>query len=1056
MPPTETTDVYELLLEANLDCDDSVAESGGEESSIDIYSNDDADDNEATTDDNEFPTNDGPTEELREDPWRFVDTPSTIDLPDEIQDNMFVPPDDFSSDWFAKAVKAGGDGIGFGYAAGQNQTNRLKSQIDLLQILKGHDLNLFDKIMQWKLRCEVDYNDIFRPAEGRPKTRKTVLKELSALYGYDKLEPTVKKITLPHTEVTVNMIVFPFRQMLLSMLTNPISMQPENLSFDKCNPTKKPVEDGDDGYYDDLGTGSISVTAHETYCKDNGKDMLCELMLFIDKTHLDVKGKHTLEPIMFTLGIFNRHYRNKSEAWRPLGYLPNLDQLAPHSSADEKQQDYQYCVRIMMSELVACQQLGGIDWTFAFDDEDVHVRLQIPVNSLMGDTEGHDKAMCRKVDRQGKDTKSQLCRQCDVKFCELGDPDPTGEQRAKWNLTTCGEIRRMRNNLSPNDKKVLNKMGYKFFHDGMVDVHFSDPVYGLHGCTFAEVLHAFQLGLANKTIETCFGTKRSRATARASGNDSTTQAAAADIEAAYSSDEDSQENGPVPFNPDDIETTRSYVFNAAARRRVDELAKELHRHLRWQSDVDLPRTTFPSGITKLAKLQGHERTGVLLILLIILTMEHWANWRRGRKENTLKPNEDGYLENVLTKSRCDAMIKSLYLLISYEAYMRTERIPKESLDEVDNFIPAFLDQVIRAFDRKYVTSVGNNTIKGHYPNHLCLNISRGGSPQNTNSGVGEHLHLTSAKEPGRRTNMNRSTFELQTGRRYNETLAVDRSYVDHPLSWLQSTEEDCSDVDYSGALCLIAEDHYINYVGKKVFGSPRWENSPVSGEDVSTFIRTKVLPKVKRDRIAIKTKTARQGITFTANPCYGKDRAARQHWALVKQDKGKPVPYHLLCFLELEEAPASAIKLNGTTATRKGHYALAHSVLDPLTDSGGPPDPNMYKETNSSHTWGSLAHPDQHLLHRSPKAHYNGETWEASSQRCPPTLQIIPCDAIHSPIVGFPDILKHKNDRATTDYFFIVPPRKWGQLFIEAAHAEAMCHLPESALTETTKNKRKR
>ena len=118
VPPTETTDVYELLLEANLDCDDSVAESGGEESSIDIYSNDDADDNEATTDDNEFPTNDGPTEELREDPWRFVDTPSTIDLPDEIQDNMFVPPDDFSSDWFAKAVKAGGDGIGFGYAAG--------------------------------------------------------------------------------------------------------------------------------------------------------------------------------------------------------------------------------------------------------------------------------------------------------------------------------------------------------------------------------------------------------------------------------------------------------------------------------------------------------------------------------------------------------------------------------------------------------------------------------------------------------------------------------------------------------------------------------------------------------------------------------------------------------------------------------------------------------------------------------------------------------------------------------------------------------------------------
>ena len=41
-------------------------------------------------------------------------------------------------------------------------------------------------------------------------------------------------------------------------------------------------------------------------------------------------------------------------------------------------------------------------------------------------------------------------------------------------------------------------------HDGFVNIQFSDPARGLHGCTPAEVLHAFQMGLAERSIEICF------------------------------------------------------------------------------------------------------------------------------------------------------------------------------------------------------------------------------------------------------------------------------------------------------------------------------------------------------------------------------------------------------------------------------------------------------------------------------------------------------------------------------------------------------------------------
>jgi N-formylglutamate amidohydrolase len=75
-------------------------------------------------------------------------------------------------------------------------------------------------------------------------------------------------------------------------------------------------------------------------------------------------------------------------------------------------------------------------------------------------------------------------------------------------LTKCTEIRQLRNNPTEENLNKLDKLGYKPYHDGFVDVHFSDPTRGLHGATPAEVLHAFQLGIAQRVIETCFDQRK--------------------------------------------------------------------------------------------------------------------------------------------------------------------------------------------------------------------------------------------------------------------------------------------------------------------------------------------------------------------------------------------------------------------------------------------------------------------------------------------------------------------------------------------------------------------
>ena len=433
--------------------------------------------------------------------------PSTVAIDAGVEDCMFKPPSDFQSDWFQKHVKSG-EGVRFVDGLGDRLEGRSKSILELLKILKGKDLKLFDDVMAWKYECEVQRNDVFNCRDDIPK-RDHVLELLQRQCGYDALLPEVRAIKLPNTGCETKIVVFPFREMFLSLLTDPVAMQPGNLKVDPNDPFKAPMAGGPDGQYGDLESGSVSVKAHSEYCTGE-KDILCEVILFIDKTHLDVKGKHTLEPIMFTLSIFNRSFRNHHQAWRCMGYIPNIDQMAPHASADDKQADYQLCLRVLLSELVVCQNLGGIDWTISFGEKDVECRLQIPVSCVMGDTEGHDKMMARKIDRQGRNENANLCRTCTVPFKELGIMDPDGTRRRTWRPVKCKTIRSCRNRPTHSNLERLSVLGYKPHHDGFVDVHFSDKDLALHGCTYAELLHALQLGMMDRAVETLTGAKKSK------------------------------------------------------------------------------------------------------------------------------------------------------------------------------------------------------------------------------------------------------------------------------------------------------------------------------------------------------------------------------------------------------------------------------------------------------------------------------------------------------------------------------------------------------------------
>jgi hypothetical protein len=168
-------------------------------------------------------------------------------------------------------------------------------------------------------------------------------------------------------------------------------------------------------------------------------------------------------------------------------YIPNLDHLAPRADAQKKLHDYHFCMNIIMSEMIEYQKLEGINWRMHLDNKWENVRLQIPLLYIIGNTEGHDKMAGRKIDRCSG--KNKQCRYCDVDHDDCDNPNAQSE------LTCKAVIQKLRKENSTTSRKELDRLSYRQIDNAFDEVVFADNIWGIHGATPAEVLHAVNLGI---------------------------------------------------------------------------------------------------------------------------------------------------------------------------------------------------------------------------------------------------------------------------------------------------------------------------------------------------------------------------------------------------------------------------------------------------------------------------------------------------------------------------------------------------------------------------------
>jgi hypothetical protein len=87
--------------------------------------------------------------------------------------------------------------------------------------------------------------------------------------------------------------------------------------------------------------------------------------MYLDRICIDQHGRCSLEPGYATLGIWNVATRNKAEAWRPLGYIPNLYLLSKNENKFrmkglEKLRMYHEIMDAMLASVVKLQSKGGV------------------------------------------------------------------------------------------------------------------------------------------------------------------------------------------------------------------------------------------------------------------------------------------------------------------------------------------------------------------------------------------------------------------------------------------------------------------------------------------------------------------------------------------------------------------------------------------------------------------------------------------------------------------------------------------------------------------------
>jgi len=255
----------------------------------------------------------------------------------------------------------------------------------------------------------------------------------------------------------------------------------------------------------------------------------------IDKTGVTQNQRQSLEPVTFTTTLMNMMARNKSQAWRLLGYIPS----APSSEKAENHQrdgvnvakgrptrDYHTCLHHIIKSFAENQGF----------DRPIYVEMKLgpgPPRKIrifnvfafvVGDCPAQDINVARFLS-YSLNVKA-ICHACYVSPQRCNDPNLKCKFRHPHDVSRDNKVAlqhpSFKNALSispdlkitsdpPSDAQVLaacNRMANRSTHpvaNGFRDVYLGANPYGIYGATPHDLFHLLLQGLYKYAIESIIG-----------------------------------------------------------------------------------------------------------------------------------------------------------------------------------------------------------------------------------------------------------------------------------------------------------------------------------------------------------------------------------------------------------------------------------------------------------------------------------------------------------------------------------------------------------------------
>jgi hypothetical protein len=223
-------------------------------------------------------------------------------------------------------------------------------QLDLLSTLSKHriDLNFHDKIIH--VIKQHSSNQMLHFSSDTLQNRNLFLKIIKRNLSTAILKPKDILVNLKRGGQD-NVADFNLKAMILSLILDENLMHPNNLAEGYDIFIGKGSQPDD--IYGEIHTVDAWEPARQHFCGDDLCNMPLALVIFGDKSDLDLHGTLSTLPLTFTLLCFNQQSRNKSKFWRPLSFIPNLSYGAtlPKNSSKplDSVQDEHNCSKVSFS-----------------------------------------------------------------------------------------------------------------------------------------------------------------------------------------------------------------------------------------------------------------------------------------------------------------------------------------------------------------------------------------------------------------------------------------------------------------------------------------------------------------------------------------------------------------------------------------------------------------------------------------------------------------------------------------------------------------------------------